>query len=242
MSNQSKTLEDLKQILDSERESCVKGKSSYLVADPDLRLQMDRKFSDDPLYQFVGLDGFGSTWAYHDFRDEVIKYQVANKISALEWEEVWLDDEIKIHQPDVAMEFDPLDSDMETMRAYRDSVVEKWVEYIKKYQSELFVWHTGDRDDDWFDIDTDSILALAQQCDWATAKNWTEGDYKEIILEIGWGNPVFAGYGNHPESDSFWFYSAPRDCWVDNAWFDPWTHVHACPVGRSVIERLNHSA
>lgn len=212
--NKPKTVEELNALLTAQRQAVMKGAKVMLGnGDPGLRAivqqTLDKEATSDPLYKLLGLEGLETIWAYQDYRELIQQYQVENKISAIEWKSVKLADRL-ITFPKINDQLACLDSDLEIIQNYKEQIVAAWAEHTQ--DKDLMFWYEDSYQNHssiYCDVTRDSILRVADDCEWATLCDWH--DEPGIVLRLGWGNPLEAGYCDYPDSDSFYFHSAPRE-------------------------------
>jgi hypothetical protein len=213
--NKPKTTEELKALLDAQRKAVMNGAKVMLGdGNPGLRAivkqTLDKEASSDPLYRLFGLEGLETIWAYQDYRTLIQQYQVENQISAIEWQSIKMGDRL-ISFPDINDQLVCLESDLEVLRNYKTLVVAAWAEHTKN-KNLMFWYEDSYRNYSSFycDVTRDEVLNLANNCEWAMLYDWKE-EPEEVTLQVGWGDPLEADYFCYPDSDSFYFHSAPRD-------------------------------
>lgn len=209
--NKPQSAEELNALLTAQRKAVMSGHKIVMGnGHPRLRALVEQTFnqtlSSDPMCKFLGLEGLESIWTYHDYRERIQKYQVENQISAIEWQVVTLGDRL-VSFPQINDQLACLDSDLQVLRNYRTAVVEAWAEYSQN--KGLMFWYEDsyrNHSGVYCDVSCENVLRLANCCEWAMLHDWQ--DEQEVVLQVGWGNPLEAGYYDHPESDSFYFHSA----------------------------------
>jgi hypothetical protein len=213
--------------------------SSLLIAQIKAGMDSTSRLPDE---EVLGLKGIRAMQKYHDYRESIQKYQVENQISAIQWQSLKLGDRF-ITFPKINDQLNCLDSDLEAIRIYKKGVVEAWAEYTQN--RDLMFWYDDsyqDRGSFYLDVTRDDILRVANSCEWAMIYDWDRDWHEEIVIEMGWGNPLEAGYYCHPDSGSFHFHSALRDSHMEaikEANSDDWKYEYcwASPVRSLTIQR-----
>lgn len=216
-----KTTDELLALLKGEMRACVEGKSHMMTADPEIREKVDARFADDPAYQLIGLQGFSEMWAYHDYREEVQKYQVEHQISGLQKKRIALGDRVIVFHEDCD-QLDILPSDLEVLKAQKHQVFEPWLSYVR--ENSLHIWH-GSELPTFHSVE--SVDRFSQDCDWAILHEWD--DYMGLTLQLGWGDPTKSGYYQFEDCDSIYFHFCSMEQLQEWDWVDLLSH-QSCPI------------
>ncbi|BAY43384.1 hypothetical protein SAMD00079811_09630 [Scytonema sp. HK-05] len=174
------TTEQLIQILRSEREACLTGK----------RLKLAVTVSGNPVIdQFIRTDGLQKFTAYQDFKATIHEYQREHQVSGIVWREVTVKGKT-LRYPEVDAQLIALSSDIETLKAAKNSVLQFWNEVTVGMDLYLSFSH-GKTYQQIIKADVDRI---AQRTEWTTLWKWENTNFLEIILHLGWGKPEEACY------------------------------------------------
>jgi hypothetical protein len=174
------TTEQLIQILRSEREACLTGK----------RLKLAVTVSGNPLIdQFIKTDGLQKFTAYQDFKATIHEYQREHQVSGIVWREVTVKGKT-LRYPEVDAQLIALSSDIETLKAAKNSILEFWNEVTVGMDLYLSFSH-GKTYQQIIKADVDRI---AQRTEWTSLWKWENTNFLEIILHLGWGKPDEACY------------------------------------------------
>ncbi|MEI2581177.1 hypothetical protein [Scytonema sp. PRP1] len=174
------TTEQLIQILRSEREACLTGK----------RLKLAVTVSGNPLIdQFIRTDGLQKFTAYQDFKATIHEYQREHQVSGIVWREVTVKGKT-LRYPEVDAQLIALSSDIETLKAAKNSILEFWNEVTVGMDLYLSFSH-GKTYQQIIKADVDRI---AHRTEWTSLWKWENTNFLEIILHLGWGKPDEACY------------------------------------------------
>ncbi|NMG11820.1 hypothetical protein [Brasilonema sp. UFV-L1] len=174
------TTEQLIQILRSERQACLKGK----------RLKLAVTVSGNPVIdQFISTDGLQMFTAYEDFKATIHDYQNLHQVSGIVWREVSVKGKT-LRYPEVDAHLIALSSDIEILKAAKNSVLEFWNEVTVGMDLYLSFNH-GKQHQQIIKADVDRI---AQRTEWTNLWKSENTNFLEIILQLGWGNPEEASY------------------------------------------------
>jgi len=114
--------QELIEILADERQACLKGK----------RLKLEVKVSGNPVIdQFIRTDGLQKFTAYQDFKAAIHDYQRENQVSGIIWREVTVKGQT-LRYPEVDSELIALTSDLEILKAAKNSILEFWYEVTRE--------------------------------------------------------------------------------------------------------------
>lgn len=174
------TTEELIQILADERRACLQGQ----------RLNLAAKASGNPLIdKYLRSDGVQKFTAYQDFKAAVHRYQREHGVSGIVWRRLTLKDKT-LSYPEVDAQLIALPSDLETLKAAKDSILAFWSEVT--VGMELYLGFNNGKDHRLImPVDVDRI---AQRTEWASLCKWENKNFLEIILQLGWGQPAEAAY------------------------------------------------
>lgn len=174
------TTEQLIQILRSEREACLTGK----------RLKLAVTVSGNPVIdQFIRTDGLQKFTAYQDFKATIHEYQREHQVSGIVWREVTVKGKT-LRYPEVDAQLIALSSDIETLKAAKNSILEFWNEVTVGMDLYLSFSH-GKTYQQIIKADVDRI---AHRTEWTSLWKWENTNFLEIILHLGWGKPDEACY------------------------------------------------
>ena len=198
------TTEELTQILETERMACINGERTYPMPD-----NADEIAAKSPLGGFLGAQSMFEIGCYHEFRDQVQEYQLANNISGLEVKVCVIGDKLyrfpsPIHQLELTKD------DYQVLKLAKDAVVEAFLSRVDEFTYLSFSHE--DKSHTQFDIETTTqyIKHFAEFCDWAEIIGVKEF---EVTLVLGYGDYHESVYiAEHSEaakySDSVYFCAA----------------------------------
>ncbi|WP_445633440.1 Restriction endonuclease domain-containing protein [Nostoc sp. DSM 114161] len=174
------TTQQLIQILADERQACLKGK----------RLKLEVKVSGNPVIdQFIRTEGLQKFTAYQDFKAAIHDYQRENKVSGIIWREMTVKGKY-LHYPEVDTELIALTSDLEILKAAKNSILEFWYEVTTGM--DLYLSFNNSKQHQQITIP--DVERIAQITEWASLWKWENSNFLEIILQLGWGKPEEAYY------------------------------------------------
>lgn len=174
------TTQELIQILADERQACLKGE----------RLKLEVTVSGNPLIdQFIKPDGLQKFTAYQDFKAAIHDYQRDNQISGVLWREMNVQNKI-LHYPEVHAELIALSSDLEILKAAKNSILEFWQE-VSVGMDLYLSFNNGKQHQQISILD---VHRITQRTEWASLWKWENSSFLEIILQLGWGKPEEASY------------------------------------------------
>lgn len=164
----------------AERQACLKGE----------RLKLEITVSGNPLIdQFIRTDGFQQFTAYQDFKTAIHDYQRENKISGIIWREVTVKGK-NLHYPEVDTELIALTTDLEILKAAKNSIVEFW--YQVTMTMDLYLSFNNSKQHQR--IAPSDVERIVQRTEWASLCKWENSNFLEMILQLGWGKPEEAYY------------------------------------------------
>jgi len=174
------TTQELIQILAAERQACLNGK----------RLKLEITVSGNPLIdQFLRTDGLQRFTAYQDFKTAIHDYQRENQVSGIIWREVRVKEK-NLNYPEVDTELIALTSDLEILKAAKNSLVEFW--YEVSMGMDLYLSFNNSKQ--YQQIVTSDVEIIVQRTEWASLCKWENSSFLEMILQLGWGKPEEAYY------------------------------------------------
>jgi hypothetical protein len=183
------TTEELIKILANERQACLTGK----------RLKLEVTVSGNPVIdQFIRTDGLQKFTAYQDFQAAIHTYQRENQVSGIVWREITVKGKT-LHYPEVDPELISLSSDLEIIKARKNSILEFWHEVT--VGMDLYLSFNNNKQHQ--KIYQYDVKRIAQTTEWASLWKWENSNFLEMILQLGWGNPEAARYKRgRPQSGS----------------------------------------
>ncbi|MBW4612813.1 MAG: hypothetical protein KME21_05940 [Desmonostoc vinosum HA7617-LM4] len=174
------TTEELTQILAAERQACLKGE----------RLKLEITASGNPVIdQFIKTDGLQKFTAYQDFKAAIHDYQREHQVSGIVWREMIVKDK-SLRYPDIDAELIALVSDLDILKAAKNSILEFWFQVTE--QMDLYLSFNNGKQHQQITIP--DVERIAQRTEWATLWKWQNSNFLEIILQLGWGKPEEACY------------------------------------------------
>jgi hypothetical protein len=175
------TTEELIKILATERRACLNGQ----------RLNLAAKTSGvNPLIdKFLKPEGIQKFTAYQDFKAAVHRYQREHNVSGIVWRQLTLKDKT-LRIPEVDAQLIALPSDMETLKAAKNSIMLFWHEAT----AEMDLYLSVNNGKDHRMIMAPDVDRIACGTEWASLWKWEKSDFLEIVLQLGWGKPEEAAY------------------------------------------------
>jgi hypothetical protein len=174
------TTEELIQILAAERQACLKGE----------RLKLEVTVSGNPLIdQFIRTDGLQKFTAYQDFKAAIHDYQREYLVSGIIWREMTLKGK-SLHYPEVDTQLIALSSDLEILKAAKNSIWKFWCEVTA--QMDLYLSFNNSKQHQ--KVTASDVERIAHRTEWASLWKWENSNFLEIILQLGWGKPEEASY------------------------------------------------
>ncbi|WP_392532207.1 hypothetical protein [Nostoc sp. C117] len=174
------TTQELIQILADERQACLNGK----------RLKLEVTVSGNPVIdQFIKTDGLQQFTAYQDFKAAIHEYQRENEVSGIIWRKVTVKGK-SLDYPEVHTELIALISDLEVLKAAKNSILEFWYEVTM--EMDLYLSFNNSKQHQ--QIVTPDVERIAHRTEWASLCKWENSSFLEIILQLGWGQPEEAYY------------------------------------------------
>lgn len=174
------TTQELIQVLAAERQACLKGE----------RLKLELPVSGNPVIdQFIRTDGLQQFTAYQDFKAAIHDYQRENQVSGIIWKNVTLKGQT-LHYPEVDAELIALASDLEILKAAKNSILEFW--FIVTAAMDLYLSFSNGKL--YQQVSIIDVERIAQRTEWASLWKYENSNFLEIILQLGWGKPEEAKY------------------------------------------------
>jgi hypothetical protein len=192
------TTQELIQVLAAERQACLKGE----------RLKLELPVSGNPVIdQFIRTDGLQQFTAYQDFKAAIHDYQRENQVSGIIWKNVTLKGQT-LHYPEVDAELIALASDLEILKAAKNSILEFW--FIVTEAMDLYLSFSNGKL--YQQVSIIDVERTAQRTQWASLWKYENSNFLEIILQLGWGKPEEAKYKRgRPHSDSEFIHAVNPD-------------------------------
>lgn len=174
------TTQELIQILASERQACLYGQ----------RLSLTAKASGNPLIdKYIKSDGIQKFTAYQDFKAAVHCYQRKHSVSGIIWRQLTLKGKT-LRYPEVDAQLTALLSDLETLKAFKASILAFWYEIT--VGMDLYLSGKNGKEHRLTTLaDVDKIM---QRIEWASIYKWENPNFLEIVLQLGWDQPAEAAY------------------------------------------------
>ncbi|BAZ27636.1 hypothetical protein NIES4074_00630 [Cylindrospermum sp. NIES-4074] len=174
------TTQELIQVLAAERQACLKGE----------RLKLEITVSGNPvLDQFIRTDGFQRFTAYQDFKAAIHDYQRENRVSGIIWKNLTVKGKTLLY-PEVDAELTALTSDLELLKAAKNSILEFW--FIVTPEMDLYLSFSNGKQ--YQQITVPDVERIIQRTEWASLCKYENSNFLEIILQLGWGKPEEAAY------------------------------------------------
>jgi hypothetical protein len=195
------TTEELTKVLEKERNACIKGERTFPM--PDNAEEIVKQY---PMGRILGAQSMFEIGVYHEFREQVQKYQLENNISGLEIKE-YLIGEKTYKFPVPVDQLRLTKDDYQVLRLAKESIVESFLEWCddSTYLSlnhELKNWDLN------VETTKEYVRYFSSCCDWAEI---TKDSEFELTLQIGYGDFHDAPYIDPKDSDTQYF-SATKAC------------------------------
>jgi hypothetical protein len=172
--------EELIKILADERRACMNGQ----------RLNLAASASGNPLIdRFLKPDGIQKFSAYRDFKAAVHRYQQQHQVSGIIWRQLTLKGQT-LRYPVVDEQLMALKSDLEILKAAKDSILAFWGNVT--LGMDLYLSITTGKE--FRQIMPDDVGAIAYRTEWANLFQHGNSTFLEVILQLGWGKPEEASY------------------------------------------------
>ncbi len=172
------TTQELVKILEAEHLACIKGQ----------RLDLNATVSGNPLVdRIINPEGVQRFSAYQGFRRTVHDYQQRAQISGLVWQTASLHQK-QLTFPRLHDHLIALPQDIQKLQDYLQTVYQFWCDITA--HMELHLEHAQGRH--YQPIDPVEVQFLMREKQWATLKKHERDNFLEIVLQVGWGDPVLA--------------------------------------------------
>lgn len=168
--------EQLVQILAAEQRSCMNGQRLTLSA---------RVSGVNPIIdQFINAEGIQKFTAYLDFRAAVHRYQREHQVSGIIWREITIRGRTLLY-PQVDEQLIALDRDRDTLKAAKTDVLAFWLEQSAGMDLYLAI----DQGREYQALTPAKVQGLACKTEWATLTKREQGNFFQLVLRLGWGEP-----------------------------------------------------
>jgi hypothetical protein len=134
-------------------------------------------------------DGIQKFSAYRDFKAAVHRYQQQHQVSGIIWRQLTLKGQT-LRYPVVDEQLMALKSDLEILKAAKDSMVAFWGNVT--LGMDLYLSITTGKE--FRQIMPDDVGAIAYRTEWANLFQHGNSTFLEVILQLGWGKPEEASY------------------------------------------------
>ena len=172
--------EELIQILNQEREACLKGERLNLKATPAV---------GNPVIDcFLKPEGIQKFTAYQNFKATIHQYQKENQVSGILEREITVKGKT-LQFPFVNEQLIALPCDFEQLKQAKIQVLEFWHEVTAGMDLYLSL-NSGK---DHRQICVEEVDAIVQRTEWACIWKWEKSSFLEMLLQLGWGQPGEAG-------------------------------------------------
>lgn len=174
------TTKELIQILAAERQACLTGN----------RLKLAVTLSGNPIIDyFIKTNGVQEFSAYQDFKAVIHDYQREHQVSGIVWQKTTVKGKT-LHHPEVNSQLIALPSDIEILKAEKNSILEFWYEVTL----EMDLYLSINNNKQYQQINISDVERIANRTEWATLWKWENSNFLEKILQLGWGKPEEASY------------------------------------------------
>jgi hypothetical protein len=191
---QTYTTTDLVDILARERRACLTGQRLKLPVQPS---------GNSPIDKFLQNDGYRRFSAYEDFKAAIHAYQREERVSGSIWQEIEIASK-RLRFPTIADGLIATEGDLGILAAERDRVVEFWLaatialDYYRSYRNGR----------DYRPTSIEAIKGIWDNSRWANIWKIERADFREIVLQLGWGQPSDAAYArDYPHAGSDYFHA-----------------------------------
>ncbi|RMG06130.1 MAG: hypothetical protein D6728_19340 [Cyanobacteria bacterium J055] len=168
--------QELIEILERERQACLKGERLNLNATPFIgNSAIDRWLKPDAVQKFA---------AYQDFKTAIHRYQQQHQVSGIVWRHICVNGET-LRYPQVDDRLIALPSDIEILKGAKASIWQFWDRVTAEMDLYLSV-HGGK---DYQLVTVVEVKALDRRTEWANLWKWEREEFLEIVLQLGWGQP-----------------------------------------------------
>lgn len=172
---------ELIKILAEERRACLHGKRLNLTPAPST--------GNPVIDRFLKTEGVQKFSAYQDFKEAVHQYQREHQVSGLVWREMTIKGRT-LHYPAIEDQLIALPTDLQKIKAARNSIVQFW----REVTAGMDLYLSLNSGKNYQQIESVEVEAIVQRTEWANLWKWEKLDFLEMMLQLGWGNPEEAYY------------------------------------------------
>jgi hypothetical protein len=179
------TTEELSEILKQELMACVKGQRTFPMPD-----NAEEIASQYPLGSFIGAQRLFQIGCYHEFRDQVQKYQLEHNVSGLVIKKhTIVDREYRFPEPEDQLNLTPDDYDV--LKLSKPAIVEAFLSFDDGF-TYLSFGHEDKAGCD-FQVETTAnyVRHFAESCDWAELSQRSEYC---VTLRLGYGDYIESAF------------------------------------------------
>ncbi|MEL0590719.1 MAG: hypothetical protein U1V55_13725 [Planktothrix rubescens PR222] len=172
--------EELIQILNQERQACLKGERLNLMATPAV---------GNPVVDcFLKPEGIQKFTAYQNFKATIHQYQQEHQVSGIVWREIIVRGKT-LKFPFVNEQLIALPYDLEQLKAAKIKLLAFWDDVTAGMDLYLSL-NSGK---DYRQICVEEVDAIIQRTEWACIWKWEKSSFLEMLLQLGWGQPSESG-------------------------------------------------
>lgn len=172
--------EELIQILNQERQACLKGERLNLRATPAV---------GNPVVDcFLKPEGIQKFTAYQNFKATIHQYQQEHQVSGIVWREIIVREKT-LQFPFVNEQLIALPYDLEQLKAAKIKLLAFWDDVTAGMDLYLSL-NSGK---DYRQICVEEVDAIIQRTEWACIWKWEKSSFLEMLLQLGWGQPSESG-------------------------------------------------
>ncbi|CAD0232803.1 MULTISPECIES: hypothetical protein [Planktothrix] len=172
--------EELIQILNQERQACLKGERLNLRATPAV---------GNPVVDcFLKPEGIQKFTAYQNFKATIHQYQQEHQVSGIVWREIIVRGKT-LQFPFVNEQLIALPYDLEQLKAAKIKLLAFWDDVTAGMDLYLSL-NSGK---DYRQICVEEVDAIIQRTEWACIWKWEKSSFLEMLLQLGWGQPSESG-------------------------------------------------
>ena len=172
--------EELIQILNQERQACLKGERLNLMATPAV---------GNPVVDcFLKPEGIQKFTAYQNFKATIHQYQQEHQVSGIVWREIIVREKT-LQFPFVNEQLIALPYDLEQLKAAKIKLLAFWDDVTAGMDLYLSL-NSGK---DYRQICVEEVDAIIQRTEWACIWKWEKSSFLEMLLQLGWGQPSESG-------------------------------------------------
>lgn len=172
--------EELIQILNQERQACLKGERLNLRATPAV---------GNPVVDcFLKPEGIQKFTAYQNFKATIHQYQQDNQVSGIMGREITVQGKT-LQFPFVNEQLMALPDDLEQLKTAKVKVLEFWADVT----AGMDLYLSLNNGKDYRQICVEEVDGIVQRTEWACIWKWEKSSFLEMLLQLGWGQPGEAG-------------------------------------------------